>query len=262
MATSKRDPFHSPKSRLARAKANIANLEAGARTFIESKPDRLVTEFDAENNNTIIKIVLCRPLPDDLSQLAFEVVEALRSVLDQTGFATSILGGCSNPKNAYFPIANSAAELENLIRGRCKDVPTPIVALFRTFQPYKGGNDPVWALNQMSNASKHRFIVPVGMPISQINVGAGGISLQSSATGSVRMLIPKWDSTKDEIVMFIVEPGGKIDYDFSLSYQIAFGEVYPVEHCGFFSTTGVIVNTVERIMTATEAECRRLSFIP
>ena len=81
------DPFHSAKRRVARARDHIHNLETGFRAFVDGKHEALVKEVDAEEN-TIVKVKLTKPLPDELTDYAFEAIEALRSALDQAAFAT------------------------------------------------------------------------------------------------------------------------------------------------------------------------------
>jgi hypothetical protein len=79
-----------------------------------------------------------------------EIIEALRSALDQAGAACAVLTGKTNPKKSYFPFADSGPELTKVIKGRCKDLPGEIISLFRSFQPYQGGNDPLWAMNKIA----------------------------------------------------------------------------------------------------------------
>ena len=134
------DPLQSAKRRLARAQTHIAHLEAGAKLFFDKKPTAVATEQDAQGN-TVVTIVLTEPFPEQLTDLAVEAVEALRSVLDQMAFAIAAAVGKPDSKSAHFPIADDAAGLETGIKGRCKDIPQEVITFFRSFKPYKGGND-------------------------------------------------------------------------------------------------------------------------
>src|SRR5262245_61209963 len=153
--------FRSPKQRLARAQEKIAELNAAIETFVKSEPYARVVEINPASGFQFHKIKMTKPLPDLLTDLTMEIIEALRSALDQAGFACARLDGKPNAKSAYFPMADTGPDLANVIKGRCKDLPPDIVTLFRSFMPYKGGNDPLWAMNKIAN-TKHTALVPVG----------------------------------------------------------------------------------------------------
>lgn len=253
------DLFASPKRRITRANTHISNLETGFNAFVNDKPYAVVTEEDAEEN-TVVKIKLTKPLPDEWTDLTFDAAEALRSALDQAAFATAMAAGRLNPKSAYFPVANDAAGLETGIRGRCKDVPPEIVALFRSFKPYKGGDNAIWALNKICNGSKHRLIVPIGTGFTNLSLGPMALIAGPNDSGA-RMLTPRWDGEKDEMVMFIVGPESKVDYNFTLSFCIAFGDVEAVKGVEVFSTLKTMSARVERVVLAIEAETKRIRLV-
>jgi len=253
------DPFQSPRRRLARAKEQIRHLNARAKAFFSGKknPCTQVTETDADGITQLYKFKFTKPVPERLTDLAFEAAESLRSVLDQTGYATAIASGKTDPKATYFPIADSAVQLETDVikRGRCKDLPPEIVALFRSFKPYKGGNDLIWALNRICNSSKHRLIVPIGMAVQGVRIRHMEIS------GTLAMLAPHWDSEKDEMIFARVGPGGKIQYDIELTFFIAFGEIDAVRGEPAVPLLSAMFGEVQRILLATEAQARLLGII-
>ncbi len=130
----KRDPFESPKRRLARAKQHVNHLEKRINTFFKKEPYARVVEKDADGVTDLHKIKFTKPLPDSCDLAATEALEALRATLDQIGYATASLAGKVDPKQTQFPIADDAAALDNVIaRKRCNDLPKEIVALFRSF---------------------------------------------------------------------------------------------------------------------------------
>jgi len=195
-----RDPFDSPKRRLLRAKQHIRDLDLRISKFFKKQPHKGVVERDASGLNEIHKVRLTKSIPSQFADRAAEVVEALRSALDQTGYAVAVLAGAIEPKSAYFPIAEKAADLENVIKGRCKDLPPDIISLFRSFNPHKGGNDTIWALNRACTVAKHRTLIRVGMSVLKIETR--GISFLEGGS----LPIPKWDSEKNEVIFGIVGP--------------------------------------------------------
>jgi hypothetical protein len=248
------DPFSSPKRRLGRAKENLVKFDHAVKAFINSNPYARVVERDPDGIAEIHKIVLKGQIPEDIPHLAVEIIEALRSALDQTGYACAILAGRTDPKRAYFPFADSEPELANTIRGRCKDLPSEIVSVFRSFQPYKGGNDPLWAMNKMANA-KHTELVPVG-------VSAGGMHIRTmSVTGTLALNAPKWDSAKNEMIFARVGIGSKLDYQMDFTFNITFGDVPGL--AGQFALEGLnaLAAITGSIITVSEAECRRIGLL-
>jgi hypothetical protein len=129
--------------------------------------------------------------------------------------------GKSNPRGAYFPFADSATNLEDVIRKRCKDLPNEVHALFRSFKPYKGGDDLLWALNRICNANKHRLLAPAG-------IGVGGAyyrNLNVIYADSLTVPAPRWDSAKNEIIFLTVGPKANVTYNINVSFDIALNEV-------------------------------------
>ena len=135
----KPDPFESPKRRLKRGKEHARRLEKRIQSFLKKEPHQRVEDTDAEGVTTHA-IKFTRDFPHSWGDAAVESIEALRSALDQIGYAAAILGGASEPKQAYFPIANTASDLDTVVKGRCKDIPTEIKTLFKGFNAHAGGN--------------------------------------------------------------------------------------------------------------------------
>jgi hypothetical protein len=157
-----RDPFYSPRARLKRANEHISRLHKRVERFFWQAPYRQVIELDADGVTQLYKFKFTKRLPESCTHSAAEALEALRSVLEQTGFAAAVASGKVNPKKTQFPIGDDLIGLENLINRKVsKDLPDEILALFRSFKPYKGGNDTIWALNKLANA-KHTSLIWTG----------------------------------------------------------------------------------------------------
>lgn len=217
--------------------------------------------MDTDGLSKVHKVKLVKPIPPKFSTLVAEIVEGLRSALDQVGFVCATLGGVTDSKRAYFPIADSAEKLETDVigRGRCKDIPPDILTLFRAFKPYKGGNDPIWALNKACNAAKHQSLIDVGMEMYGVTSRGGYVAgpAQVSHPNALR-----WDSLNNEIVLGKVRPGGDFKYDYTFKFFIAFSEIEMIAGQPIMPILGTMFGEVERIVLGTEAECRRLGLIP
>jgi hypothetical protein len=173
--------------------------------------------------------------------------------------------GKSNPTSAKFPFGPGKPDMVNNAKGGCKDLPPVIRALFEACCPYKGRNNALWALNELANTPKHKILVPLA-----IGGGAIGVTFRGfvpgrpvTITSSMRIGPSKWDRDKNEIVFLAIGPDSEIaGYDANVSYTVAFDDIddlikgqHPV------AVLNAMASEVERILRATEAECRRIGLI-
>ncbi|GBF25366.1 hypothetical protein MnTg02_00397 [bacterium MnTg02] len=251
------DPFYSPKRRVRRAKKHFGDLAVEIDAFCKSDPCADVVELDDDGLQRMHKFKLIKPLPESLADITVDALGNMRSALDQAGYVTAVASGCADPKRAYFPFASSAADLENVIKGRCKDIPQDIVTLFRTFQPYKGGDDLLWALNRIRTANEHRIITGVGlssggmhMLIDTMTMGPGGF-----------IGAPRWNSAKQELVYAVTKPGTEFSYKGQFSFHIAFGDIEVIGGQEILTVLNSLLSKVEGIVLATEAESKRIGII-
>jgi len=179
---------------------------------------------------------------------------------DQLAFAIGCKHrGLDNPRSAKFPFGPTKADMRNNLNGGCKDLPPEIRDLFVVFEPYKGGNNNLWAMNELCNAPKHKMIYPI--EIGRGRVGLGG----SFSVGSGGLLVqsPVWDSEKNELI-FARFPDGAIhgNPNFNVGFDLTFGDVDEViRDQKPIDALRAMVGEVERVLTATERECRRIGLI-
>jgi hypothetical protein len=249
------DPFDSPKQRLSRANDHIRRLHKRIDTFIKKAPCHRVVELDADGITKIHKFKFTKRIPASCTHSAAEALEALRSALDQIGYAAAIASGKDAPKKTQFPIGDDVDGLANVINRKvANDLPAEILALFVSFKPYKGGNNAVWALNKLRNAT-HTSLIPVA-------IASGGMFVSNAALSQAEILNPIiWDSEKNEIVFARVHPGGELNYNVHFAFKVAFGEIDLVGHHQVVAVLRIMSSEVKSILVATEAECRRLGFI-
>lgn len=117
------------------------------------------------------------------------------------------LWGSPHRRTVIFRLSDSAENLEKVIRGRCSDVPPEIIAIVRSFKPYKDGDFALWALNKLAN-TKHTYLMPIGD-------GGGGTfikNLRVTSSGRCDIGPPRWNRAKNEIV--VLELGAVFFADF------------------------------------------------
>jgi hypothetical protein len=251
------DHFASPKSMLARAQRQIAELDAKINIFTEEKPWSHVVEKDVDGFTDVHKVKFTARLSEDLPHIVFETANNLRAVLDQLGFVVAIRAGKRDPKSCKFPIGPTESKMRNNAKGGCNDLPPEIRALFEGFNPYKGGNDSLWALNELANGPKHKLLFPIaigGQTSFVRTLVFDGWSVQAS--------VPTWDREKNEIEFLRTRATNKVQYNIDIAFTVALDNVSDVvrgQHP--VAVLRTMAGVVESVLMATEAECRRIGLI-
>lgn len=254
------DIFESSKLRLSRANEHILAFKERQSAFLKAKEWSDIIESDASGANYLHKVRFTKPFPgNDFAIIATEAIEHLRASLDHAAYAVAVASGIAAPKSAYFPFAQDAAGLQTVIKGRCKDIPSGIVTLFCSFQPYKGGNNLLFALNSVCIANKHRELTQMDI-IPDITIN----KIQAeSIYGPINVTVPQleWDSRKNEITYLIVpaNPTPLTYTDVVITLNIAFDEIIGGKTA--IAVLNDMAGIVESILMATEAEARRLGLI-
>lgn len=253
------DPFLSAKGRLGRAKHHIRALDAAFKRYFKKQPYVRAIELHTDGVSQAHKVKLKRQLPTALTHTTFEALEHLRSALDQTAYAVGAMCGVSRPDIISFPVTDDPAEFENAIRGRLKGCSPEVMALFRSFKAYPGGNDPIVALNQTRRQGFHRLITPVGNATATVT--SDRAFLKGGPDPNFPTYVPSpfvWDSEKNEMVYGVVGPGGEFEYQINFTFFIAFGEVEGLAGHAVIPALTAISGAVERVLRTVEAETRKL----
>lgn len=250
--------FKSPRTMVGRAKHHLADLEAQINAFAKDKPWTQVVETDLDGIGQILKVKFTKRLSDDLPHIIFDCVNNLRPALDQAAFGIAVKHtGNANPKSAKFPFGPTETDMLNNLAGAGKDLPTEIRELFKGFKPYKGGNNALWAMNELCNAPKHKIIYPVTIGG---RIGMGG----NAAISKPIILGGGWDREKNEITLArITDPSG-VDgqLNFNGTFAVALDDVDEViRGQNPVAVLRTMVGEVERVLVATERECRRIGLI-
>jgi hypothetical protein len=248
--------FTSPNKMLNRGKRHISDLETQINSFIHDKPWSRVVEIDVDGVTELHKIKFTKTLSEDMPHIVFDAANNLRSALDQTAFQIARRHtGIDNPKSAKFPIGPTESDMLNNLAGGCRDLPAEIQALFRTFKPYKRGNNVIWALNELCNAPKHKILVPVELSGGTITVSDGSFQGPVAATWD-------WDREKNEITYMKTRVGEASTYNLDFALGIAFDNVIQViDRKSPVAVLRAMAGEVERVLMAAEVECLRIGLI-
>jgi hypothetical protein len=249
------DPFESSRRKLARADKHFGDLHRELQAFMYGNPYERVAEPHPEKAGHVLeKIRMTKPIPDSIADLTADIAVTLRSALDNAGYSLAVAGGVATPRYCAFPFAGSVDKMASGL-GRAKDIPEIIYPLFCGFQPYKGGNDLLWALNEVANTDKHKMMIPVGQALRPYGTNIHG-------TGFFSMPQPHvWDRTKNEMVLVELGPGATFHYDFQFTFHIAFHDIDIIDGQPVLGILHQFGSVVQRVLMAIEAESRRLGII-
>jgi hypothetical protein len=247
--------FDSSRSKLAWAKKHIADLEREINAFAAEQPYARIHEPHPERTDcVVVKIKLTKQLPVNFALIASDAAVNLRSVLDHACYAVAVASGNIAPKYAQFPFAGTAERFEDNLRGS-KDLPEQIRPIFRSFQPYKGGNGLLYALNQISNTNKHVTLVALGAAVIRQSGKFHAVGYMSVPTN------PVWDNAKNEIIVATIGHGTKFDYDVNFAFFVTFNEVEGISGQEAVRVLNALASEVERVLMAIEAESRRIGIL-
>jgi hypothetical protein len=250
------EPFASAHRKLSRAKKHLAKLKRRTEITIKQQGYEFFSEPHPDKPELVkYKIRFIKPLPDSISEMTGDVIDNLRAVLDHAMYGVAVASGCSKPRSAYFPFAGDSSKIEDTLKGRCKDIPRELWPLLRSYQPYKGGSDRLFALNEVCNTDKHAITIPIG----SVNFAAG-VSVEGTGYWSMPYPRPVWDGDKNEMELFTLHRGAtaKFKGNFDFTIHIVFGKVGMLSGKPAIRNLDAFVDMVEIILREIEAECRRL----
>jgi len=242
--------FHSSRSRIRWAEENIAEFKRQSSAFFARVPYARVVELDDDGIYELHKIRVTEKLPDSLDRHSVQTLEHLRSALDMAAYAVGLGAGVATDA-IHFPFCRGATDIKGRLNSACKDFPDEIKTLFANFQPYSGGDDLLWALNELCNPSKHRFITP------HIFVKAA-MTTRYAVTAGESFISLRWDGDKNEMVIGGVKPGCQFNYNFDITFDVAFDEVEVVKSQPVSGILDALLSKVKGIVDATEAEGNRI----
>ena len=246
---------------LRRARHHIGDVEREINAFSHDKPWAIVSEKDADGAVNVCKVKFTKRLSEDLPNIVFDGVNNLRSVLDQTAFAIAVrYTKTANPKSAKFPFGPTKSDMLNNLAGGGKDLPPEIRALFRSFNPYKGGNNALWAMNELCNAPKHKLLYPIGLAGGVTTMRPNGLVISGSTP--IELHPPRWDREKYELVIARMGAEAQFTGDFDATFTVAFDDVDEVirgQHP--VAVLGIMTREVEQVLNLSEVACKCIGLI-
>jgi hypothetical protein len=247
------DPFENLRLLLARAREHIDDLNAKGSAFAETKPYAIVTELESETGEYVYKVRCTAAAPPSFVMVAADALNNLKSTLDQTVCASALMlrpGGSLG--GICFPFGDTEDHFHAAERIGCKKIAPEIKSIIRGFKPYKGGNDPLWVMNSLSKANRHRMLQLVVLAAANA-IGVNYMVLK----GPAKIMSPIWDTSKHEMI-FARTSEPNLQYDLQFVFHIVFGDVDVVRNQPAVPILRDFAQIVEGVLVAIEAETRRI----
>jgi hypothetical protein len=183
----------------------------------------------------------------------------------------------SVPQTHQVPFAKDKAHWGNAVRGGCSDLPSEIRSLFEKCNAYKGGNDTLWALNELCNAKKHFALVPfrigsaslmleveseTGPMLSRTGQNFKVAGYYGLVGGPISPTSRQWCAEKNELLLLRTPPKNNVRYDANIAVSVAIEGVEILRGKPAIGVLYEMSQVVAKIGGATEAECRRSGIIP
>jgi hypothetical protein len=162
-------PFSQPRQKLRRAASHIKTLEGAIADYF--KTDWYTCDFNRSPEGQYSLKVAVHGSPQDFGVIVGDAVHNLRAALDLLAVEAVDQNG-GNTKNVYFPFADSAANLDEMIKRRnfhrasLDDQDT-----IRQLQPYTGGNHLLHSLHDLDIQDKHHSLIPHASFVTTPKIG-------------------------------------------------------------------------------------------
>ncbi len=249
-------PFDSSRLLISRAKKHLDDFNSIESGFVSDKPYRTFSENDPETGEELLKIAVGKA-PEDLSPIAFDIVNCLRSTLDHAVFDSArAIGGKPKPKFTKFPFGKTQAQAKsNLDRYKDSEVPKAIRPFLIAFEPYEGGKHALWELNEIRNGKIHRILQSIALVGQGVGTGNGHIGYASFNP------VSEWDDVKGELTFCRVGPGAKYNTKMHPTIQVIFDDVPRFSGQPAAKILRKFTEITQRIFLGIEAETDRLKKI-
>ncbi|MCG8273111.1 hypothetical protein MIC97_16555 [Aquamicrobium sp. NLF2-7] len=252
--------FESPKFLVNQTGENLAELDRIIRDLFARYGGRRIVEVDPKTGDKIFKIVFGGELPTNTRHIVASAINDLRHALDQATCAAIEAITGNEPGLIYFPIAANPNDLE----GRVGKFPPEIRDAFLGFQSYPtgewytGGNDLICDLSKAAQR-KHRICCKIGGQVTRISgagrADGGHISTRNGATA---YLPPRWDITKNEMILGISGPEGHLNYDVDITFYVALYDAGPLTGAPAIASLSQLRTVVSDIVLSLEAETEHI----
>ena len=160
-------------AKIERAKEHISELIVEVERFKKSNPYEVMPYKDAKTGDTVFVLHVHASLPLRCNSIVGDIVQNLRSSLEYLARQLVLTNGGKPTKHTAFPISASAEEFESGGLGKIRGASAAAMAFLKRLNPYRGGNDALWRLHQLSIVDKHHEFITVGLAHEDVIIDFG-----------------------------------------------------------------------------------------
>jgi hypothetical protein len=151
-------PFYGPKLKIANGRRHVRNLDSEIAAYLSDNPWAQFLVVNRKTGQHVIAFTGRAPIPDTFALIFGDAVHNFRTALDILANDIIALNGVQ-PKKVYFPFGDSAVRFEEQLKTKIGQAPSDIQDIFRSFEPYKGGNETLRAMHDLDIRDKHLAIM-------------------------------------------------------------------------------------------------------
>lgn len=248
------EPFSSSRLLLERAREHLDQFNHLEGIFVAKNPYTHFSQIDPDTGEHVFKVKATEPTKK-LSVIAFDIINCIRSALDHAVFDSArVIGGKPHPKYTKFPFGKTADDAaRDLSRYKDGEVPEAIRPYLLRFEPYEGGKEALWELNELRNGKIHRILQ--SFPIAQSGVGFG-----NGWIGNVTLsTCNEWDNENRELTYMRFAAGADYDVEIDVSVRVILGDTSLLGAEPAAEIFAKFIEVGERIRLGIKAETKRLS---
>ena len=246
--------FESPRLTLKRAKHHIRDLKEVVQKFTYEQPWTYLIDTESRAPKVVHKIKFHKLPPADMACVLFDAVNNLRAALDQIGYSAAIASGKIKPWDTKFLFGDDA----KAAKWKSKDLPLEIVDLFRSVEPYEGGNGQLlWAVNRLCNTKKHSQLVPMEVTGAVATYRAwvpDGTPAGTGLGGS------NWMPDECELILMVVPPEIDPDLSGNFSFTVSVDSVDLIRDKPIVMVLEGAAGSIADLLVSAEAICQRADF--
>jgi hypothetical protein len=187
------DTLRQIQAKITRAKQHIRDLQLEFKAFCDTKPYAVGIKEDTKTSKRIYYLTKVDPIPDDVAAVAADVLQNLRSPLDQIAYQLVLAarGGTEPNWPVYYPISGRATDYPALRNANIKGVRQAVVDAIDATEPYKNGKGhALWQLNALNKIDKHRLLVAAGPYSAGVEITQTFAAMLKNMPGFANISIP------------------------------------------------------------------------
>jgi hypothetical protein len=164
--------FRGASLKINRAQEHIREIESLIKSWRDLDPYKVSIDNEQETGEKILRIIITKTMPKDISLVIGDAIHNLRTALDHAAFeiVQQSKGSRKALDSTYFPFEGDRESLKSSRKfGTIASVSQKAAnIILDTIKPYKGGNNILWALNRIDVLDKHRLLIPHADALSVI----------------------------------------------------------------------------------------------